>query len=224
MWILLLACAPKAVTPASAAPVSPTATIADDARDTVARMRAVIGDPYATDGLHFVFVVGDMRREHHWDVRHDKVAVRYTREDGVVCSVTTTVGYDGPVEEQRTAWEMFVNDQFWLLAPAKVADAGATVTRADAGIVVRYDGVGVTPGDTYRFQVDDAGVVTGWNYTLGSGRTGLWAWAPPTAVGPLRLSLERTMGPKVIRFEDVRVEPITLGEPSVDCPLKTPAG
>jgi hypothetical protein len=164
-----------------------------------------------------------MRREHDWDVRHQRIAVRYTREDGVVCSVTTTVGYDGPVEEQRAAWEMFVNDQFWLLAPAKLADAGATVSRTAAGIVVRYDGVGVTPGDTYTYDVDPAtGVVRGWSYTLQSGKTGQWTWASPTAVGPLHLSLERTNGARTIRFEDVRVGPIALGEPGVDCPLKTP--
>lgn len=220
MWTLLLACAPKLLVTTSPAPA---ANITDDARDIVMRMRSIIGDPYATEGLHFVFAVGEMRREHHWDVRHDRIAVRYTREDGVVCSVTTTIGYEGPVAEQRTAWEMFVNDQFWLLAPWKVGDAGATVTRGDGeGVVVRYDGVGVTPGDTYRFDVDPTGVVRGWNYTLGSGRTGVWTWAPPTQVGPLRLSLERTFGPKTIRFEDVRVEPVTLGEPNVDCPLKTP--
>jgi hypothetical protein len=37
-----------------------------------------------------------------------------------------------------------------------------------------------------------------------------------------RLSLERRSPERTIQFVDVAVEPITLGEPNVDCPLKTP--
>ena len=221
MLLLLAACVPH-VPPTPPGSAAPAAIIAPDARPMVARMRAATGDPYGIDGLHFVFAVGDVRREYDWDVHHDRIAVRYTREDGVNCAVMTNVGYAGPVEEQREAWEMFVNDQFWLLAPAKVADPGATVTRTEAGVMVRYDGVGVTPGDTYSYDVDDSGVVRAWSYVLSSGKTGAWTWAPPTAVGPLHLSLERHSDKRSIRFEDVQVLPVSLGEPGVSCPLRTP--
>lgn len=219
MLFFLLACA----APHRPLPTPVAASVAPDAQELVRRMRSAIGDPYGADGLHFVFAVGDTRREIDWDIPHDRIAVRYTRPDGVTCTVTTRIGYDGPDAEQRTAWESFVNDQFWLLAPWKVGDAGATVTRGEGGgVEVRYAGVGVTPGDAYRFDVDEAGVVRGWTFTLASGRTGEWTWAPPTTIGPLRLSLERTSATRTIRFEEVRVEPILLGEPNVDCPLKTP--
>jgi hypothetical protein len=171
----------------AAALAAPPAVIAPKARSRVAQMRAFIGDPYATPGLRFTFVVGEMRREHHWDVRGDKVAVRWAREDGVVCTVTTQVGYDGPDETQRKAWSMFVNDQFWLLAPAKVGDAGATVGVTEAGVTVRYEGVGVTPGDVYSYTLKgDTGEVEAWSYTLASGRSGSWEWAPATQIGTLR--------------------------------------
>lgn len=201
----------------SVANAAPPAVIAPDAAEIVARIRAYTGDPYTVPGLHFVFAVGETRREHDWDVRHGRVAVRYTREDGAVCTVRTAVGYDGPDEAQRAAWAMFVNDQFWLLAPAKIAEDGAQVTRTGTGVLVRYEGVGVTPGDAYSFEVDPDGAVRAWTFSLASGRTGTWTWAPATAIGPLRLSLERTNGEKTLRFEDVRVGRVKVGEPGVDC-------
>ena len=203
--------------------MTPVTVIAPEAVELVEKVRSFTGDPYGVPGLHFMFVVGETRREHTWDPAKGRIAVRFTRDDGVMCSVTTTVDYAGEDPVQREAWEMFVNDQFWLLAPAKLADPGATVTLNGGALQVRYDGVGVTPGDTYTYDVDPStGEVRGWSYTLGSGHTGAWTWAAATVIGPLHLSLERSNEKRTIRFEEVRVEPVELGPPSVDCPLKTP--
>lgn len=210
-----LAAEPTVALPLATEP--PPAVVSPEAAALVERMRAALGNPGAVDGLSFTFVVGSTRREHQWDVAGGRVAVRYRLAGGTTCTTVAPVGYDGPAEGQRDAWAMFVNDQFWLLAPWKVADPGATVTLAEGKVVVRYDGVGLTPGDTYRYEVGADGVVAGWSYTLGNGREGSWAWAPPTEVGPLRLSLERTSGTRTIRFEDVRVGPVSLGPDGTAC-------
>lgn len=197
-------------------PLAHAQSVSPEAAALVAAMRSHTGDPYATEGLRFSFVVGELRRDHRWDVKQDRIEVTFPHE-GQRCTVRTTVAYAGADPLQRKAWELFVNDQFWLLAPAKVADPGAVVERTPEGLSVRYEGVGVTPGDAYRYELADDGEVRAWSFQLASGRSGRYAWAPATAVGPLRLSLTRSAEDRVIRFEDVAVEPIHLGEPATHC-------
>jgi hypothetical protein len=176
------------------------------------------GNPYAEPGLAFTFVVGDTRREHRWDVRGDKAEVRWTFGDKR-CDYVVPIPYAGDDANMKAAWQMFVNDQYWLLAPSKLGDPGVHVEQEGDALRVSFDKVGVTPGDRYVFRVDPAtGEVRHWDYTLEGGKKGSWDWAPSTPVGGLRLSLERTKADgTVLRFEGVRSEPIALGEPGGAC-------
>lgn len=185
------------------------------------------GDLSALSELSFTFVVeagGEekARRRHTWTPPTSSVTV--TLADG---PVTLTMAPDMPTtaEDPRwaelapgvagaralEAWGAFVNDQFWLLAPCKVFDAGVkrTVSAPDR-LQLSFEGVGLTPGDTYTLQVaPGTGRVTGWTFTLQSGREGDFAWAGHAPVGPLELSLLRTSadGGLVIRFEDAVATP-----------------
>lgn len=184
----------------------------------VEKVVARTGDPYREPGLVFTFAVGETRRTHRWDIAGQKVEVAWTDKEGRRCTVTAPVPYAGDDALQAQAWSMFVNDQYWLLAPAKLTDAGVVAEVQGGDIHVRFERVGLTPGDRYVFHVEQGtGDVTGWDYTLESGRAGSWTWAAPTQVGGLRLSLERTSPERAIRFEDVRSEKVTLGAPGGGC-------
>lgn len=59
----------------------------------------------------------------------------------------------------KEAWGYFCNDSFWLNAPAKAFDPGterSIVTLKDGrtGLKVKYNGGGVTPGDSYVWILD----------------------------------------------------------------------
>jgi hypothetical protein len=111
----------------------------------------------------------------------------------------------GAPTDALKAWGSFVNDSYWLLAPCKVLDGGVKRQEDGAVLTLSFDGVGLTPGDTYRLEVGEGGRVDAWSFTLQSGREGHFTWSEHTAVGPLNLSLRRTAadGETVIRFEDV---------------------
>ncbi|MCB0547284.1 MAG: hypothetical protein KDD19_06810 [Phaeodactylibacter sp.] len=67
----------------------------------------------------------------------------------------------------RQAWAFFCNDSFWLNAPAKAFDPGTTRELIEAGdgkqsLLVRYSGGGVTPGDSYLWELDEQGLPVSW--------------------------------------------------------------
>lgn len=173
-----------------------------DADALAARVLARVGNPLAEPGLAFDFVVGSMRRTHRWDIPNGRAEVIWTQE-GKACRATVPLGYNGEDPIARDAWAAFVNDQYWLLAPAKVADPGVVRTADGTDLRLFFEGVGLTPGDRYRFRTTPEGDVSGWEYVLQSGRSAAWTWSPPVAVGGLRLSLERVSGDRTIRFENV---------------------
>ncbi|MDP2305754.1 MAG: hypothetical protein Q8P18_06975 [Pseudomonadota bacterium] len=182
------------------------------------RVVARAGDPYREPGLAFTFVAGDTSRAHRWDIPGQKAEVRWTDKEGRACVAVVPVPYAGDDPVLKQAWALFTNDQYWLLAPSKWKDPGTRVETRDNALVVSFEGVGLTPKDRYVATIDPVTAdVTGWEYTLESGRTGAWAWAPPTAVGGLHLSLERTSPERTIRFTGVISAPVALGAPGGTC-------
>lgn len=181
-----------------------------------ARVAARAGDPYAEPGLTFTFATGTVRRTHRWDVPGNRVEVTWTDGDQR-CTAVVPVGYAGDDPLQKDAWAAFVNDQFWLLAPAKVRDPGVVRTADGADLWLFFEGVGLTPGDRYVLRTDTDGEVTDWTYTLQSGRSATWTWDEPARVGGLSLSLRRTSPDRAITFEDVASGPVALGPDGGRC-------
>lgn len=59
----------------------------------------------------------------------------------------------------KSAWANFCNDAFWLCAPYKIFDSGTKRAivqggAADHQLMVTYKSGGITPGDTYLWQLD----------------------------------------------------------------------
>ena len=134
------------------------------------------------------------------------------------CSAVLPMNYGGEDPKLKDAWSMFVNDQYWLLASTKVQDLGVIRTADGNDLRLFFQGVGLTPGDSYLLHANDQGDILGWEYLLESGRSGTWNWAAPTEVGGLRLSLERTTTEdRRIRFQNVKVGRQRLGKEGVRC-------
>lgn len=66
----------------------------------------------------------------------------------------------------RSAYEWFVNDAFWAFAPTKVFDDGVVrsvvATPDGPGLLVSYTSGGVTPGDSYLWELAPDGTPSGW--------------------------------------------------------------
>ncbi len=192
------------------------------------------GDLYALSRLAFTFIVesGDtekVRRSHvrDWEagtatveVNGDRVALHnlHTRDpsEGVAdpaahAEMWTAVAPGVPPATAARAWSTWVNDSYWLLASAKLMDAGVLRSMDEQGrLLLRFDGVGLTPADRYALTFDaEQHRITAWEFTLQSGRKGRFTWTDYQTVGPLTLSMVRAneAADFVVRFEAVEPTP-----------------
>ncbi|MEM8559206.1 MAG: hypothetical protein AAGG50_15400 [Bacteroidota bacterium] len=144
-----------------------------------------------------------------------------------------TVYRDGEVlpdpehaEALEGAHRAYLNDTYWLLLPIKLFDPGVTrgldADSSDAETAVltlAFDGVGLTPGDTYHVYVDRAtGAVARWAFVLESGGSAAYDWVDyqtfDTAAGPIRLSARKANDQGRVLLTDALALPTDL-EPTV---------
>lgn len=87
----------------------------------------------------------------------------------------------------KKAWANFANDSFWLYAPLKAFDPGTTreIVQKDGRehLLVRYSSGGVTPGDSYLWELDDTGKPVAYQM-----------WVSIIPVGGLRFTWEAWQG------------------------------
>ncbi|MDX1546437.1 MAG: hypothetical protein R3247_05585 [Rhodothermales bacterium] len=110
-------------------------------------------------------------------------------------------------EKLEEAYGRFINDSYWLLAPLKVFDEGVTRTYvADSSggahdvLRLTFDGVGLTPGDTYWLYVNkETGRLDRWAYVLERDPDApprVWDWVDvqrlDTGAGPLFLATRKS--------------------------------
>jgi hypothetical protein len=222
---------------------TPAAT-ADDARaDAVARqLRDAMG---GTEGwnrarfLRFDFIVWKDGKNaasfsHWWDRFDGRYRVEGVGKDGkkwkAVFNVNTREGdyfadgvrTDGEARKKglEEAYDRFINDTYWLLAPWKTMDPG--VHRDYVGIVkdadghdcdeikLSFDNVGLTPRDIYWLDVDrSTHGMTQWKYVLdgGSGPPTVSRWTDWKRFGAIELAQRHPFlgKPIEIRFENLAV-------------------
>jgi hypothetical protein len=80
-------------------------------------------------------------------------------------------GADAKTMMER-AWADFINDSFWLNAPATIRneDTERAIVKLDdgrEGLLVTYGSGGATPGDAYLWLLDDDGRPTAWKMWVG---------------------------------------------------------
>ncbi len=135
------------------------------------------------------------------------------------------VAVEGAERDKRleSAYERFINDTYWLLAPWKIFDPGVHLAfdgekpcpgggMCDV-LRLSFENVGLTPRDVYWIWVArDGSRMIQWQYVLGG------ASEPPTTarwedwrkLGGVLLSLDKpiTGEPFEIRFDNVAVAPV----------------
>lgn len=202
----------------SAATDPQAATKATDPRPIVERMLRNLGGvraPYQVESIAFTFAVesdgavkGD--RHHVWHPRSGRHELRFERDgerhevdwnlnsrSGVAArGGVPLVGAElaAELESAHAAW---VNDTYWLLMPYKVVDPGVWLDydgevtiegRTYDKIRLTFEGVGLTPGDTYwLFVARENGLPERWSFVL-EGREPPpveWQWTDWSMHGPL---------------------------------------
>lgn len=118
---------------------------------------------------------GDYRIE--WPMGGDSTAVVmfnvHTREGSAFVNGAEVAG-ESRDRMLEAAYSRYINDTYWLMAPAKVFDPGVTrdymadSSSGDAEVIhLSFDNVGLTPGDQYWISVDpETGRVMRWTYLL----------------------------------------------------------
>lgn len=224
---------PEALSPASA----PRPTLETAADSLAWRLVEAAGGLDAWQALHrlrFDFaVVRDTAEAFHarhlWDRSTGRYRVEYpVGEDSTLVALFNVQRFDSeapdgaaylngmPLDSIATrtrlaeAYERFVNDTYWLLAPLKLFDPGVRRALAPDSaatgthvLSLSFDRVGLTPGDRYWLTTDATGRLTRWSFVLESGERGSYAWTDgvslPTPQGPLRLSTSKRAGDWTIR-------------------------
>ncbi|MEM8600148.1 MAG: hypothetical protein AAGF99_09515 [Bacteroidota bacterium] len=179
-------------------------------------------------------------RHHLWDRTTGAYRIDWSNGDTLYTALfdvddytTGTVYMDGAplrdstlAEALDNAEQAYLNDTYWLLAPIKLFDAGVTrgldadsSDATTAALTLAFDGVGLTPGDTYWIYVNrDTGAVEGWTFQLESGGIGQYDWmgydAFNTAAGPVRLAVRKERADGFALLTDALALPTDL-DPAV---------
>lgn len=142
--------------------------------------------------------------KHDWDLVKNTDTVSWAGK-----TVTVDVVHPGVSAEEKSAFQRWTNDAYWLLAPLKLRDAGATLEQPDAhSLAISFNGVGLTPGDHYLFEIDPANhLPKSWSYMPRPGVSNPATWEKYVNSGGLTLSTYHKMGGAEIFIDDLRVTP-----------------
>lgn len=113
-------------------------------------------------------------RRYQWDKAEGRVHIRWKayevwlflpQQKEVVLENGQTLVGEAAAKVAQAARSRFFNDSFWLIAPFKISDPGTTRTEISLpdgrkGLKVTYGTGGVTPGDTYVWEMDAQGIPT----------------------------------------------------------------
>lgn len=129
----------------------------------------------------------------------------------------------------ETAYGRYINDTYWLAAPAKLLDEGvnralapdSSTAQAEA-LALSFGNVGLTPGDRYWVWIDRAsGRMARWAYILegqpAEGPASAWVWTGyqtfDTPAGPVTLATrkEQPGGAVALLTDEVSLEPLPAG-------------
>ena len=169
--------------------------------------------------LDFTFVVQDAGQrvyevKHQWDLRNSRDRIAWTDKAGDTFEAWLDVAskkaegtkngvlLTGPELDalSEAAYAKYINDTYWLMMPLKLFDPGSILEAEDKETIdgttyqvlrLRFDQVGLTPGDVYRLYIDDGGFrIHRWQMML-QGRADkptFVTWEDYKPVGPLLLS------------------------------------
>lgn len=125
---------------------------------------------------------------YEWDKANNKVRIQWEDKDIYLDLNQSPNDYDAT---EYQAYEYFLNDTFWLVAPFKVRDEGVMRSTVDVkdgrGLLVTYTTGGVTPGDSYLWIINEDGFPKAWklwtsNVPIGGLKVGWGGWVEKKGV------------------------------------------
>ncbi|MCB0566044.1 MAG: hypothetical protein KDD01_16865 [Phaeodactylibacter sp.] len=161
--------------------------------DRLARQMLAATHKEAWDSTHYVRWTFPGGHHYVWDKFRQLVQVEWDDKKVVLRTFDQSgKAWEGGVEQQgvaaekllKKAWIFFCNDSFWLNAPSKAFDPGTSRSLVELedgrkGLLVSYSGGGVTPGDAYLWELDEAGLPTSWKM-----------WVSVLPIGGIEISWE----------------------------------
>lgn len=130
----------------------------------------------AWDSLNYIQWTFYDKHHYVWDKRKNVANIKYKTYE-VVLDLDTQKGMalkDGVQlsgeeldESLQTAWKYWCNDSFWMYAPFKIFDDGVRrgIVKNDKGeslLMMSFDSGGVTPGDSYLWELDENYIPVSW--------------------------------------------------------------
>ncbi|HEY2615380.1 MAG TPA: hypothetical protein VGI42_06695 [Chthoniobacterales bacterium] len=170
--------------------------------------------------LRFTFAVEQegkalFQAQHIWDVPAGTDQVKWKDKQGVAHDVTVNLNAPAKDGEGKTAYDRWVNDSYWLLAPLKIRDAGVKVDASGTKdlngapcetVHLSFAQVGLTPGDQYVFYLDpQTKLPRAWDYTPKTGEGMQATWEKYQSFGGLKLATEHNFNGKTIKLADIKV-------------------
>ena len=129
----------------------------EEAEQLANEMLAALNKP-AFDSLEFISFTFRGEHSYQWDRKKKQVVVSWSDSE-VFLDLNKSIK-DFTLLEYK-AYQFFINDTFWLIAPFKVRDEGVIRSTVDTnmgrGLMVTYTSGGITPGDSYLWIVDEKG-------------------------------------------------------------------
>ncbi len=155
----------------------PNGTLGQDAELLADEMLSVL-NKQAFDSLEYIEFTFRNSNYYQWDRANNNVMVKWLEEE-VYLDLNQSIDTYNLLEIK--AYQKFINDSFWLIAPFKVRDEGVIRSTLQVengrGLLVTYSSGGLTPGDSYLWIIDNRGFPIAWRL-----------WTSNIPIGGLELS------------------------------------
>jgi hypothetical protein len=169
-------------------------------------------------------VVAD--RAHLWDKQTGRYRIEDKTKEGkprvTLFNVGTqqgTVYVDGKklegepaAQAMKQGYGTFINDMYWLSMPWKWMDQGVHLKYLGEKkpgfdvVELTFGKVGLTPGDRYdAFVSRKSHLMEHWEYTLQTGKTGVWDWQYKTTAGVMLAGDHKSPEGNSINMGDPRI-------------------
>ena len=146
----------------------PNGILGDQAEELANEMLAALNKP-AFDSLTYISFTYAGVHSYAWDRGYNQVTVSWGDNEVYLDLNQPTDTY---TVLQYKAYQYFINDTFWLVAPFKVRDEGVIRSSVPLdegrGLMVTYTSGGLTPGDSYLWKLDKKGFPTAWQFWVSS--------------------------------------------------------
>jgi hypothetical protein len=155
----------------------PSGTLGQDAEMLTDEMLTALNKP-AFDTLNYIEFTFRNSNSYEWDRANNNVTVKWEEKE-------VFLDLNKPLDSynllELKAYQLFINDSFWLIAPFKVRDSGVIRSVIDVengrGLLVTYSSGGLTPGDSYLWIINEKGFPIAWKL-----------WTSNIPIGGLELS------------------------------------